>query len=92
MRWVQALPPQYIAQLKQADDSMLIQFAKILTQNILLLRQADSAEIGVTPEEWRACRSTIVASSIPFESKWVSTKRVWGIRAGPRRTGTKSRR
>ena len=53
MRWVQALPPQYIAQLKQADDSMLTQFAKILTQNVLLLRQADSAGINVTPEEWK---------------------------------------
>jgi hypothetical protein len=53
MRWVRALPPQYASQLKQADDSMLTQFAKILTQNILLLRQADSAKIGVTPEEWK---------------------------------------
>jgi PPIC-type peptidyl-prolyl cis-trans isomerase-like protein len=53
MRWVRALPPQYAAQLKQADDSMLTQFAKILTQNVLLLRQADSAKIGVTPEEWK---------------------------------------
>jgi hypothetical protein len=32
---------------------MLTQFAKILTQNVLLLRQADSAKIGVTPEEWK---------------------------------------
>jgi hypothetical protein len=53
MRWVQALPPQYIAQLKQADDSMLTQFAKILTQNVLLLRQADSAGIQVTADEWK---------------------------------------
>ncbi len=53
MRWVQALPPQYIAQLKQADDSMLTQFAKILTQNVLLLSQADSAGINITPEEWQ---------------------------------------
>ncbi len=53
MRWVQALPPQYVAQLKQADDSMLTQFAKILTQNVLLLRQADSAGIEVTAEEWK---------------------------------------
>ena len=53
MRWVQALPPQYVAQLKQADDSMLTQFAKILTQNVLLLEQADSAGITVTPEEWQ---------------------------------------
>ncbi len=52
MRWVQALPPQYVAQLKQADDSMLTQFAKILTQNVLLLRQADSAGIHISPDEW----------------------------------------
>jgi hypothetical protein len=53
MRWIQALPPQYAAQLKQADDSMLSQFARVLSQNMLLLRQADSAKIGVTPEEWQ---------------------------------------
>jgi hypothetical protein len=53
MRWVRALPPQYAAQLKQADDSMLTNFAKILTQNVLLLQQADSAKINVTPEEWK---------------------------------------
>ena len=53
MHWVQALPPQYIAQLKQADDTMLIQFAKILTQNVLLLKQADSAKVRLTPEEWK---------------------------------------
>src|SRR4051812_42414745 len=53
IRWVRALPPQYTAQLRQADDSMLTQFAKILTQNVLLLRQADSAKIGVTAEEWK---------------------------------------
>jgi len=57
MRWVQALPPQYISQLKQADDSMLTQFAKILTQNVLLLRQADSAGINVTPEEWQGLQA-----------------------------------
>ena len=31
---------------------MLTQFAKILTQNVLLLRQADSAGIR-PPEEWK---------------------------------------
>lgn len=53
-RWVRALPPQYVAQLKQADDSMLKRFARILTQNVLLLRQADSAKIQVTPAEWKS--------------------------------------
>jgi PPIC-type peptidyl-prolyl cis-trans isomerase-like protein len=52
MRWIQALPPQYASQLKQADDSMLTRFARVLSQNVLLLRQADSAKIQVTPEEW----------------------------------------
>jgi hypothetical protein len=52
MRWIQALPPQYATQLKQADDTMLTQFARVLTQNLLLLRQADSAKIQITPAEW----------------------------------------
>lgn len=57
MRWLQALPPQYIAQLKQANDTMLTQFAKILTQNVLLLEQADSAKISITPEEWEGLQT-----------------------------------
>lgn len=57
MRWVQALPPQYVAQLKQADDSNLTQFARILAQNVLLLEQADSAKIRISPEEWQALQS-----------------------------------
>ncbi|MFL5402224.1 MAG: peptidylprolyl isomerase [Gemmatimonadales bacterium] len=57
MRWVRALPPQYSAQLKQANDSMLTNFAKILTQNVLLLQQADSAKIGITAEEWNGLAS-----------------------------------
>jgi hypothetical protein len=62
MRWVQALPPQYIAQLKQADDSNLTQFARILAQNVLLLEQADSAKISITPEEWQALQARYRAS------------------------------
>jgi hypothetical protein len=54
LRWIQALPPQYANQLRQADDSMLTQFAKVLSQNVLLLRQADSAKIEVTPAEWQS--------------------------------------
>jgi PPIC-type PPIASE domain len=52
MRWVRALPPPYTAQLKTADDSTLTRFSRILTQNVLLLRQADAAGITVTPQEW----------------------------------------
>lgn len=52
VRWVRALPPQLTSQLRQAEDSALRQFARVLTQNVLLLRQADSANIKVSPEEW----------------------------------------
>jgi hypothetical protein len=52
VRWMRALPPQYSEQLKTADDMMLTRFARILTQNVLLLRQADSAKVGLTSEEW----------------------------------------
>jgi hypothetical protein len=54
LSWLQALPPQYAAQLKQADDSTLTQFARVLSQNVLLLRQADSAKIRITPAEWQS--------------------------------------
>jgi hypothetical protein len=55
MRWIQALPPQYSTQLRQADDTMLTQFARVLTQNVLLLRQADSAKISLdTTKLWDA--------------------------------------
>ena len=52
LRWMRALPPQYAVQLKTANDTMLIKFSKILTQNLLLLRVADSAKIALTPVEW----------------------------------------
>ncbi len=53
LRWVEALPPQYNAQLKQANDSVLGQFAKVLSLNLLLLRQADSAKVQITGPEWQ---------------------------------------
>jgi PPIC-type PPIASE domain len=52
LRWVRALPPQYTSQLRQADDSTLRRFARILTQNVLLLRQADSAGIQIPEAQW----------------------------------------
>jgi len=52
LRWVRALPPQITGQLRSADDTVLARFAHILAQNVLLLRQADSAKVSVTAEEW----------------------------------------
>jgi peptidyl-prolyl cis-trans isomerase D len=56
LRWVRALPPQYTAQLKSADDSMLNKFAKILTQNVLLIRDADRNKITISPVEWASLK------------------------------------
>jgi hypothetical protein len=52
LKWIAALPPQLTGQLKAAPDSALDRFAKILTTNVLLIRQADSAGVQVTPVEW----------------------------------------
>jgi hypothetical protein len=61
MRWVRALPPPYSAQLKTADDSTLLRFSRILTQNVLLLREADKAHITVSPQEWGDLRQRYLA-------------------------------
>jgi hypothetical protein len=52
MQWVDALGPSWAADLAQRPDSLLTSFAKLITQNALLLQQADSAGIQVTPLEW----------------------------------------
>jgi PPIC-type PPIASE domain len=56
LRWVRALPPQYTSQLREANDTMLTKFARILTQNVLLLREADANKIAVTPLEWASLK------------------------------------
>ena len=53
LRWVRALPPPYLAQLRVANDSALRQFARVLSLNLMLLREADSAKVTVTPDEWK---------------------------------------
>ena len=61
LRWVRALPPQYSPQLKAADDTTLTQFARILTQNVLLLREADAAKIRSPGAEWKTCKRHYLA-------------------------------
>jgi len=56
LRWVRALPPQYSQQLREANDSTLSRFALILTQNVLLLREADRNKIAITPLEWASVK------------------------------------
>ena len=56
LRWVRALPPQYLQQLQEADDSTLMRFGRILTQNVLLLREADRNKITITSLEWASLK------------------------------------
>jgi peptidyl-prolyl cis-trans isomerase D len=56
LRWLRALPPQYNQQLQEANDSVLNRFARILTQNVLLLREADANKIAIAPTEWTALK------------------------------------
>ncbi|MEP6687184.1 MAG: peptidylprolyl isomerase [Gemmatimonadales bacterium] len=56
LRWVRALPPQYTSQLREANDTMLTKFARILTQNVLLLREADKNKIAISPLEWASLK------------------------------------
>ncbi len=56
LRWVYAMPPQFVPQVKQAPDEDLVKFLTILAQNELLLRVADSTGVRLTPEEWAGIR------------------------------------
>lgn len=52
MRWVNALGPAWGRDLLGRPDSALTQFVRLIAQNQLLLQQADSAGITLTPAEW----------------------------------------
>lgn len=52
MRWVTALGPQWAGDMATRPDSSLVAFARLITQNQLLLLQADSAGITVPPAQW----------------------------------------
>ncbi len=54
LRWLSALPPQFGAQVKDASDQQLTQFARVLATNQLLLRQAVSAGITLPGDQWQA--------------------------------------
>lgn len=58
LKWVGALTadpvkgPQTMAQIKAAPDTQLVEFARRLAQNVLVLRDADKNNVGVSKEEW----------------------------------------
>ena len=58
LKWVGALTadpvkgPQTMAQIKAAPDTQLVEFARRLAQNALVLRDADQNKVGISPAEW----------------------------------------
>jgi peptidyl-prolyl cis-trans isomerase D len=52
LRWVGALGPSWLADLQTRPDSSLTQFVRLIAQNQILLAQADSAGVRLSPEEW----------------------------------------
>jgi parvulin-like peptidyl-prolyl cis-trans isomerase-like protein len=55
-RWLDALDPQIINALPQANDEQINQFLKSLAQQQLMLEQADSAKVTLTAEDWKRVR------------------------------------
>src|SRR5690606_210570 len=56
VRWIDQIPPQFQMQLKGLADSQLVTFTRTVAQNVLVLQQADSAGIDLTPIEWQGMR------------------------------------
>jgi hypothetical protein len=54
IQWVTALGPSLGGDLGDQPDSVLASFARTLGENALLLREADSAGMAVSGEEWNA--------------------------------------
>lgn len=54
VHWISSLPPGFAQRVKVESDSALIGFAKLLTQNIVLLQQADSAGIPIPDVIWQS--------------------------------------
>lgn len=57
MRWVTGLGPQWAGDMATRPDSALVSFARLITQNQLLLLQADSAGIEVPAPEWASMKA-----------------------------------
>jgi len=61
LRWVEQIPQQYQQQLASLPDSQMSLYARTIAQNVLLLGEADSARIALTPTEWQGLRQQYLA-------------------------------
>ena len=57
VRWLAALDPSVVQALPQAPDAQINQFLKAIVQRQLLLEQADSAKVTLTPADWQLLRA-----------------------------------
>jgi len=57
VRWLSALDPQVAQALPQASDDQIRQFLKAIAQRDLLIQQADSAKVMLTPQDWQQIRA-----------------------------------
>jgi PPIC-type peptidyl-prolyl cis-trans isomerase-like protein len=56
-RWLFALDPNDVRAIPGASDDQLRRFLKLVTQQHLLIQQADSAGVRLTPDDWRQLRT-----------------------------------
>jgi hypothetical protein len=57
VRWLSAMDPQVMQALPQATDDQIKQFLKAIAQRDLVVQQAESAKVTLTPEDWQQVRS-----------------------------------
>ena len=57
VRWLAALDPQIPQALPNANDEQINQFLKAITQRQLLIQEADSAKVTLTPDDWQQVRA-----------------------------------
>jgi PPIC-type PPIASE domain len=57
VRWLGALDPQIVQAFPQATNDQINQFLQSLAQQQLMLDQADSARVALTPEDWQRVRA-----------------------------------
>jgi PPIC-type PPIASE domain len=56
-RWLLVIDPSVVRGIGTMTEGQLTQLVTLLAQRDLLLQQADSAGVGLTPEDWREVRA-----------------------------------
>ncbi len=83
MRWLGALNPQLVQTLPSASDQQINQFLKAIAQRQLLLEQADSARVTLSPDDWRQIREEHDSTIVTLTAVLNLTPEVLRDSAGP---------